>query len=103
MIWDDVEIGDGSIIVDSIIANGVRIGPFSTVGRGCLIGEKTVLGRNASLPNFSKVASCPPRDDDWEDDDDDDEEEEEDSQWRLTDRKSSFASPNLDGCCRTLA
>lgn len=49
-----------------------------------MIGEKITLGKNASLPNFTKVGSRPPKtDEDW---DEDDEEQDEDLRvWRLSD------------------
>jgi translation initiation factor eIF-2B subunit epsilon len=82
-IWDGAHIGDGSIITDSIVGNGVRIGPNSRVQRGSLIGENTVLGSDAALPIFSRVAACPPLDEDW---DDEENGKETGYKWRLTDR-----------------
>lgn len=82
VIWDDVEIGEGTVIINSIIANGVRIGPMGRVERGCLIGENTILGKNASLPQFCKVGSRPPAsDEDWDEDND----EEDAHVWRISD------------------
>jgi translation initiation factor eIF-2B subunit epsilon len=83
-IWDGVHIGDGCFIVDSIVGNGVRIGDNSRVQRGSLIGENTVLGNDASLPAFSKVAAYPPPDEDWDEDSG-----EAVYKWRLADRTCS--------------
>ncbi|KAF9521193.1 hypothetical protein BS47DRAFT_1378549 [Hydnum rufescens UP504] len=68
-IWASVTIGAGCIVEDSIIANGVKIGRNSRISRGCLIGEGTVLGENANLAPFSRVAASPPTKDDEEEDD----------------------------------
>ena len=78
-IWDGAHIGEGSIIMDSIVGNGVQIGANSLVQRGSLIGENTVMGNDASLPIFSRVAAHPPSDEDWDDG------AETAYKWRLTD------------------
>ena len=74
---------------DSIVANGVEIGSNSRIRSGCLIGEGTVLGENASLSPFSRVAASPPAKDD---------DDSEDGALLLADRTSFLASEYAPLC-----
>ena len=82
-IFDDAVIGAGSVIEQSIIGNGVKIGESSRIARGSLVGDGVVLGKSARLGPFERVSRRKAdierevREDEERDEDSEDEEWEE--------------------------
>lgn len=83
-IWNDVSIGEGATIVQSILADGCEILPGAVVPRGCIIGANCVIGRDVVLPEFTRITLAKEVDEDFDDDwgesDDDDDSDSEDSE-----------------------
>ncbi|KAH7340806.1 nucleotide-diphospho-sugar transferase [Rhizoctonia solani] len=66
-LFDQVHVGIGCDIVDSIIADGVRLERGVKLAKGCIIAKGVVLGEGTVLPPFSRVSREQPEEvEDWE-------------------------------------
>ncbi|PVG02792.1 nucleotide-diphospho-sugar transferase [Serendipita vermifera] len=55
-LWDNVSVGAGSIIKESILSSGVIVETGVVIERGCLIGENVTLRAYSRIAEFSKIA-----------------------------------------------
>jgi translation initiation factor eIF-2B subunit epsilon len=72
-IFDDTVIGANTAVERSIIGNHVSIGAKSLINKGCLVGDKVVLGEGAQLRPFERVSTELTGDDDDDSDEEGDE------------------------------
>ncbi|KAB5596467.1 Translation initiation factor eIF-2B epsilon subunit [Ceratobasidium theobromae] len=65
-IWDNVHVGSGCEVVESIVAAGVKLEKGVKLARGCIVARGVVLGQGTQLPPFSRVSSTQPEGvDEW--------------------------------------
>ena len=78
-VWDNVEIGDGATVIQSILAEGCIVKPGATIHRGCIIGSQCIVGEGKVLPEFARVTLAKEAKydggDDWDGDDEDEDED----------------------------
>ena len=61
VLWNDVSVGAGALVEESIVAGGARIGENARVGRGSVIGHDVVIEPGAVLEPGSRVGSPDPK------------------------------------------
>jgi translation initiation factor eIF-2B subunit epsilon len=61
-LFDNIHIGVRCEVVDSIIADGVKIERGVKIAKGCIIGKGVVLGEGTVLPPFTRVSKEQPED-----------------------------------------
>ncbi|HEY9181245.1 MAG TPA: NDP-sugar synthase, partial [Candidatus Baltobacteraceae bacterium] len=60
VLWDGVIVGAGSVVDESIVASGVRIGEKAVVSRGSVIGHDAVIEPGTVLPEGARIGPTAP-------------------------------------------
>lgn len=55
-LWDNVLVGAGCIVKESILGAGVILETGVVIERGCLIADGVLIRAHARIPEFSKVS-----------------------------------------------
>lgn len=55
-LWDNVHVGSGCIVKESIIGVGVILETGAVIERGCLIEDGVLVRAHARVPEFSKLS-----------------------------------------------
>ncbi|KAI8369361.1 nucleotide-diphospho-sugar transferase [Radiomyces spectabilis] len=84
-VWDNVVIGNNCKITNSILAHQVTVLEGTTIHDGCLVSVGTIIGRQQTIPKYSKLSLLPqPKTSMFADDSDEENEGEEDQEHVLT-------------------
>ena len=59
-LWDGTRVEEGCVVEQSIVGRSVTVLKGSTIERGCVVGDGVILGPQARLPEFSRVAQEEP-------------------------------------------
>ncbi|NPA15596.1 MAG: phosphoglucomutase [Deferribacteres bacterium] len=55
IVWDNVKIGKNTRIIEAVVCNDCSIGDGAYIGKGAIIAEKCVVGKNAYVKDGVKV------------------------------------------------
>ena len=78
-LWDNVEIGEGATVENSILASGSTVKRGATIYRGCVIGSGCIVGEGVVLPEFTRITLAKEEKNNYGDDYDDDDDDENES------------------------
>ncbi|KAJ1921737.1 translation initiation factor eIF-2B epsilon subunit, GEF [Mycoemilia scoparia] len=56
-LFSNTSVGKGCSVLRSILGFGVQLLDNVKIGRGCMIGDNVILGPNATIPPFTRIAA----------------------------------------------
>eukprot|EP00808_Paulinella_micropora_P021099 g72567.t1 len=74
-LWSSVTVGDGVTLDRAVLCDGASVHDGATISKGCVLSFNTAVGKNITLPEYSKVTLREEVEDEIEEESDEDEEE----------------------------